>query len=532
MGNQQQNTAAIYCRLSRDDGGDSESNSISNQRELLQRYARDHGFIVRQEYIDDGISGTTFERDGFKRMITDIEEGKISSVICKDLSRLGRNNALVAYYTEIFFPENDIQFIAVNDNIDTFHGENEIMGFKSILNEYYACDISKKVRSTYRMLAVKGDFVGSLAPYGYQRDLSNKHHLIIDEETAPIVKIMFEMAAQGIGCEAIRREFRRREILTPLAYIAGKTGKYQTETVKKYPTDWNTQTVISILKNKAYCGHLVQQKKTVKSFKNKKHVYRPKSEWVEARNTHEAIIDEQTFDIVQSFLVTKKRENVLHEDNIFAGMLKCSTCNHALTFNINVRYRNKNYFCNLYRRSTKRCTAHFITLNVIYNTVLYDIQKKAALAKEYSNSYEEFLRQFTQEQANNSAKAQQKELERCRKRCSELDAIIKQLFEQNVTGVITEERFVILSADYESEELELKKRMEALVKQINKQKRDVDNTSSFFNIISKYTDLTELTKPILHELIEKIVVYDGEGAGRSRKQKVEIYYRFVGLLPG
>ena len=270
MRTNQQKKAAIYLRLSRDDGGDSESNSIGNQRAMLQKYAQERGFIQCFEYVDDGISGTTFERDGLKRMIRDIEDGKIGAVICKDMSRFGRNNAMVAYYTEIFFPDNDIQFIAVNDNIDTFHGENEIMGFKSILNEYYARDISKKIRSSKKVMAAKGEFVGTIAPYGYQKHPDDCHKLIVDEETAPIVKMIFEMAAKGITTVEIKHHLTNAEILTPLAYIAGKTGKYQTESVKNFPTEWNTQTVISILKNKAYCGHMVQQKYTSKSFKTRK----------------------------------------------------------------------------------------------------------------------------------------------------------------------------------------------------------------------------------------------------------------------
>jgi DNA invertase Pin-like site-specific DNA recombinase len=530
MKTQQQN-AALYLRLSRDDGGDAESNSISNQRLLLQNYARERGFVHYFEYVDDGVSGTTFERSGLKQMISDIEAGKIHAVICKDMSRFGRNNAMVAFYTEIFFPENDIQFIAVNDNIDTFHGENEIMGFKSILNEYYARDISKKIRSSKKIMAAKGEFVGTLAPYGYQKHPDDCHRFIVDEETAPIVKMIFEMAAKGITTQQIKNHLTNAEILTPLAYIAGRTGKYQTDSVKNFPTLWNAQTVISILKNKAYCGHMVQQMYTSKSFKNKKIQKRPESEWVEARNTHQHIVDEQTYEIVQSFLVTKKRKNSLNEDNIFSGLLKCSTCDHSLTYNTSGRTPSRNYMCNHYRRSTKRCTSHYITLNRLYQSVLHDIRSKAAIAKEHENSIEEFCQKISDKCAEQGMATHKRDFDKCRKRSDELDAIIKGLFEQRVTGGLTQERFLILSREYETEQAELKRKIETLTAQINKHKNDVSGAIKFFDIIRKFTDISELTKPLLHELIEKIVVYDGEGSGNSRKQKVEIYYRFVGLLP-
>jgi len=327
--------AAIYCRLSRDDGGDAESNSIGNQREMLRQYAKTKGFVVKSEYIDDGISGTTFERTGFKRMIEDIEAGKIGIVMCKDLSRLGRNNALVAYYTEIFFPENDIQFIAVNDGIDTFHGENEIMGFKSIINEYYARDISKKIKSAKRTMSQRGLYVGAIAPYGYMKHPDDKHKLIPDPETAPIVQRMYRLMASGISSCEISTIFSHEEILIPTAYKCSKGIGAHRKFSETRPYGWSITSIQNILRNPIYLGSVVWNKQAVKSFKTGKLVNRPKEEWLIVEGTHEPLIDRKTFDKVQKLMSIKNPANVTEFDNIFRGLLRCSDCG------VNMAYQNQ-----------------------------------------------------------------------------------------------------------------------------------------------------------------------------------------------
>lgn len=534
MINQQQKMAAIYCRLSRDDGGDAESNSIGNQRELLRKFAKDNGIPVRDEYIDDGISGTTFEREGFKRMISDIEDGKIGAVVCKDLSRLGRNNAMVAYYTEIFFVENNVRFIAVNDGIDLAKGDNEIMGFRSVINEFYARDISKKTRSTFQTLALKGKFIGAHAPYGYRVDPEDNHHLLPDEATAPIVRDMFRMAADGAKPYQITVYLSEKKILTPRAYIAHTTGKYKNAINKEFPTEWNLTTVVHILKNREYCGHIISQKETTQSFKSKKVVYRPESEWVISRDMHEALVDEKTFDKVQSLIKTKKRENKSNVDNIFAGLVKCQTCGYGLSYTSpHQRVKTGTYMCNLYKQHSrnKSCTSHYITYRALYDIVLVKFKKLVSFVESNMDDLEAFYNQYLEQGSHMNNRAQRQELGKHQKRVRELDSIIKKIVEQNALGSLTDERFAMLYTEYEIEQRDLNEKIENLQALLNEKKDSLQNAGHFLNAIGKYTNATELNASILHELVEKIVVHEAVGVGKARTQDVDVHWRFIGLLP-
>ena len=530
----QRNGAAIYCRLSRDDGGDAESNSIINQRAQLRQYANDNNFIIHDEYVDDGISGTTFERDSFKRMIADIEDGKISVVLCKDLSRLGRNNAMVAFYTEIFFVERNVRFIAINDAIDTAKGENEIMGFKSIINEYYARDISKKIRSSFRTIALKGMFIGCHAPYGYRIDPNDKHHLLVDDETAPIVKEMFYMASEGVSSRKIGIILSGRKILVPRAYVAKTTGMYKTAFNTDLSTEWNVSTVTNILKNREYCGHLVSQKETTKSFKNKKTVYRPESEWVIVKNTHEALISEQIYEKVQSFIRTRKRANAAHEDNIFAGILKCSTCGYGLSYSRQTqRGKTATYICNLYRQRSRvrACSTHYITFRSLYEMTLRKIQKITSFISENEEDLEAFYKQNLLDGADLINRVKQRELDKCRSRLKELDAIIKRLFEQSVIGTLTEERLGVLSTEYEAEQKALKEKINSVNSYLISERENLQGAGFFLKVIDPYKEVTELTPSLLHEFIEKMVVYEAVGTGKARTQRIDIHWRFIDPFP-
>jgi len=534
MPNQQQMMAAIYCRLSRDDGGDAESNSIGNQREMLRKYAKDNGIPVKDEYVDDGISGTTFERDGFKRMVADIDDGKIGVVLCKDLSRLGRNNALVAYYTEIYFVENNVRFIAVNDGIDSAKGDNEIMGFRSVINEFYARDVSKKTRSSFRTLALKGKFIGAHAPYGYRIDPEDHYHLLPDEETAPVVKEIFRMAAEGISCYKITQHLTGLQILTPRAYIAKTIGRYTNSYNKEFPADWNVSTVANLLRNREYCGHIVSQKETTQSFKNKKTVFRPEAEWVIARDMHTALVDELTFDKVQSFITTKRRINKSNTDNIFAGLIKCGTCGYGVSYTSpHQRTNTGTYMCNLYRQHSRvrPCTSHYVTYRSIYEAVLGRFQKLSAFMEAHGDDLEVFYNQFLQQGSELNNRSKRQELDRYQKRVRDLDSIVKKIVEQNALGTLSDERFAILTADYEAEQRDLKEKVEKLQIQLNQKRDSMQNAGHFINAISIYKDITELNVSVLHELVDKIVIHEAVGVGKARTQKIDIHWRFVGLLP-
>ena len=528
----QSNTAALYCRLSRDDGGDAESNSIITQRQMLRRYAKEQGFTVYDEYVDDGISGTTFERPSLKRMISDIESGKIGIVLCKDMSRLGRNNAMVAYYTEIFFPDNDVRFIAIGDGIDTYKGENEIMAFKSVINEYYARDISKKVRAGYRTRALNGEFTAAFAPYGYMKNPDNKYQLVPDENTAGNVKRIFHMAADGMTPYKIAVKLTKENILTPRAYTAEQHQKYNRCFNSEFPTDWHNTTIVAILKNREYMGHMVCNKRTTKSFKNRKLVELPEENWIITENTHEPLVDEYLFNLAQKVVKVKKRENSKGIPNIFAGLLKCSDCGNGLGY-VHKKGEHKGaYNCNLYRKRTvKYCTAHYITHDALYKLILDDIRRNAKLAQFNKNELDKIALEMSKDSKKEQSRRLSKELEKLRKRNGELDTIIKKLFEQNALGVITDERFMTMAAGYETEQKEVKVKIAELQTQLDEQEAASDNTIKFLNIVSKYVDVKELDSKILNNLIDRIVIYNAEGRSRkNRIQQVDICYKFIGNI--
>jgi len=520
-------------RLSRDDGSDAESNSIGNQRELLRRYAKEHKLCVYDEFVDDGWSGTNFDRPSFQRMIEDIEAGNVTTILVKDLSRLGRNNAMVAYYTEMFFPDNDIRFVAVNDSIDSARGENEIMGFKSIINEWYARDISKKVRSSMRTMAQNGKYVGSNPPYGYKLDPNDRHHLVIDEAAAPVVRDIFNWAAEGVNYNQIAIRLSQRKLPTPRAYAMETKGIYQSVVNPVFHTEWNPQTVRSILRNLEYCGHLVAQKQTTKSFKSQKQVYRPQDEWVIVRDTHDALIKEATFEKVQGFIQTKRRENTLRVDNIFGGLTKCADCGRAMTYNCRDG-KSQRFICNYYRKHSRLgvCTPHLIPYDVLYQAIELQLKSVKACIAENNNDLQAFHDNRLLEGIEVNHQNAQRELEKGRQRMRELDTIVRQLFEQSALGKITESRFHKMSAEYEAEQAALEASLKALQADLSKDMELTRNAGFFMEAMEQYQDGAELTASLLRDLIEKIVIHEAEGEkGEERRQKIDVHWRFVGLLP-
>jgi len=532
------NTAAIYLRLSRDDGSDAESNSIVTQRMMLQKYAKEHGFQVYDEYSDDGWSGTSFERPSFKRMINDIEEGKIGIVLCKDLSRLGRNNAMVAYYTEIVFPDNDVRFIAVNDAIDTALGDsggNAVMPFMSVVNEYYARDISKKVRSAKRTRALNGEHSNGRAPFGYIKNPNEKNKLIVDEETAPILQRIFQMCADGFGNYQIANILTKDRIKNPSAYIFERTGKsYGCFYDPEFPYEWRAETVVAILKNQVYLGHMVNHKQTVKSFKNKKVVNVPKEDWIIVENTHTPLISQELFDKVQSLLKVKKRSNKRNEANIYAGLLKCHDCGKGLslvTAAVPTQKRNVFYNCSSYRHGTRtvefsRCTPHHISRVALDEIVRLYIKKAVSATLDVDAFLENIANSEEDKSADNKAKA------RLEKREKELKVLVKRVFEQNALGKIDDSTFTELYTSYQNELKDIKERLEKAETAIAKKSDKEAIARLFAEAVQKYTQADELSREMLVDLIEKIVVHEHTGPrqGKERKQVVEIYFRFIGKL--
>lgn len=534
MNKQRNNTAALYCRLSRDDGNDSESNSIATQRSMLQRYAKERGFAVYSEYIDDGISGTTFERDGLKRMIADIEDGKIGIVICKDLSRFGRNNALVAYYTELVFPDADVRFIAVNDAIDTALGDcgaNAVMPFMSVVNEYYARDISKKVKSAYHTKALNGEHCGSRTPYGYIKDPSDRYKLIVDEEAAPIVQRIFQLCADGLGVYQISTQFAREKIITPLSLEYMRTGKYASLYDPDYPYDWKANTIATILRNPVYLGHMVSHKQTSKSFKSKKVVFLPREEWIIVEDKHAPIISQELFDKVQAIVKIKRRDNSMDVPNIFAGYIFCSDCGKRLNlYNKNHKRGHTYYICNSYRRGTRRgenrlCSNHSTRADDINEMTLTLIR----LAVQATLDVDKFVEALLATSENDNA--EQKTLARLKKREGELKLLTKRVFEQNALGKIDDNTFADLYAGYQAEQKDVAAKIEHIERKRREVKDREANARMFAAEASKYTNATELSRNMLTDLVEKIVAHQAEGCGSNRKQTIEFYFRFIGQLP-
>jgi len=525
------NIAALYLRLSRDDGVDAESNSIGNQRMMLQRYAKEHGFQVFDEYIDDGYTGTNFERAGFKRMIEDIEAEKIGIVLVKDMSRLGRLNALVTYYTDLYFPDHDVRFIAVDDSIDTDKGDNDIMPFKSILNEYYAKDISKKVRSAKRTMALAGKHIGGHAPYGYVRSPEDKHKIVIDEEAADIVKRIFQMSASGIGYCTIATILSREKILTPAARESMREGKRMYSTVEStLPYEWQGTSVEHMLKNKMYLGHMINGRSSSKSYKNKKHVTHPESEWVIVENTHQAIIPEELYNEVQRICRIKKRPRKIGTIALFQTLMYCADCGHMMKFREDCK--EGCYICGFndkYRTTgdARRCTPHRIPSKVLTNMVLPSINWY--IAQAHSPHFEENMLKAIEPARDTRT---EKTLKREQRRLDELSAIIKKIIEKNALGIITDDTFQQLYAGYQKEQSEVSTRIERLEAERRKVVELRHGIEAFANLLKKYDGpLTVLSREVLLNLIDKIIVHEPIGTkwSKNKTHKIDIYYKGVGL---
>ncbi|MEE0734230.1 recombinase family protein [Monoglobus pectinilyticus] len=475
---------------------------------------------------------SAFERPDFKRMVADIEKGLINIVIVKDLSRLGRNNAMVALYTEMIFPDNDVRFIAINDNIDTTNGDNDIMPFKSVVNEFYAKDISKKIRSAYRVKALNGEFTAAFAPYGYQKDPNNKYKLIPDENTADNVRRIFRLAAEGISPYKISMILSNDKILKPRAYFSETTGRYTTAYDNEHPFGWCNCTVTTIIKNRVYLGHMVNNKSTTKSYKNRKVVKNSPEEWIEVKNTHEPLVDEETWELAQKIIGKKKRPMKTGEIQIFSGLVKCSTCGCSLTLaKQKDRKGNGSFACSKSRKYGKEyCSFHYMRYDNLYKIVLEDIRKHAKIVENCEQDFIEAVTEFKLKKQKEQCLKNEKNIEKAKLRLTELENIIRCLYEDRVKGKISDTRFNILSEGYEQEEEKIKEDINIWQGELNIIKDTKEQTKRFSECVKKYINIEELTAPLLNELIEKIVVHDPKEVDGVRTQKVEIFYRFIGIL--
>ena len=521
---------ALYPRLSHEDELQGESNSISNQKRILETYAKQNGFSNLQWYTDDGYSGANFQRPGFQAMLADIEAGKVGTVIVKDMSRLGRNYLQVGMYTEMIFPQKGVRFIAINDGVDSAQGDNDFAPLRNIFNEWLVRDTSKKIRAVKRSKGMSGKPVTSKPVYGYLMD--EDENFIIDGEAAPVVKQIYSLCLAGNGPTKIARMLAEQQIPTPgtLEYRrTGSTRRYH----PGYECKWATNTVAHILENREYTGCLVNFKTEKVSYKVKQSKENPVEKQAIFENHHEAIIDRETWERVQELRKQRKRPNRYDEVGLFSGILFCADCGSVL---YQQRYQNATrkqdcYICGSYKKRTRDCTAHFIRTDLLTAGVTDNLRKVTSYAAKHEARFMKLLIEQNEDGGKRRNAARKKELEAAEKRISELSAIFKRLYEDSVTGRISDERFTELSADYEAEQKELKERAAAIRAELSKAQEATVNAEKFMNVVRKYTSFEELTPTLLREFVEKIVVhecsYDENG---TRRQDIDIYYSFVGKV--
>lgn len=535
MKKQQHYKAALYCRLSVDDGNFGGSVSIETQKILLEQYCKDHKITDYKFYCDDGCSGTNFDRPSFKKMLSDIDEGKINLVIVKDLSRFGRNYVEAGMYVQRFTDSN-IRFIAADDNYDSLVNSDDLLfPIKNVVNEMYARDVSKKTKAAKKAKARDGQFIGSKAPFGYKIDPNDRHHLIVDEPAAQVVKRIFRLASEGVGYNKMAKIFREEKVLTPIAYFNLNNPDYFKSDYWRKEFDWHVTSIRAILNNEVYLGKLVYGKQRNKSMKSKEKVRNPKEDWIVVENCHEPIITQELWDTVHKILNAKHRPAKAGEVQMFAGLLYCSDCGHCLTYSQKQRkdgsYHGA-YSCWMYKTHGKEyCASHYITFDTIYELVLIDIQRNLFQYRKNTDKFKSILSRKYQSDSQKQAEQITLEYEQKQKRCEELDKIISRLYEDNVLGRIGDERYESMSQSYELEQVEIKKALPILKSKIDELKRQSDCADNFINVIKKYTIIDKLDAAILNELIDKIVVHHKEQAENGRTfQQIEIYYRFVGKL--
>lgn len=535
MKKQQHYKAALYCRLSVDDGNFGGSVSIETQKILLEQYCKDHKITDYKFYCDDGCSGTNFDRPSFKKMLSDIDEGKINLVIVKDLSRFGRNYVEAGMYVQRFTDSN-IRFIAADDNYDSLVNSDDLLfPIKNVVNEMYARDVSKKTKAAKKAKARDGQFIGSKAPFGYKIDPNDRHHLIVDEPAAQVVKRIFRLASEGVGYNKMAKIFREEKVLTPIAYFNLNNPDYFKSDYWRKEFDWHVTSIRAILNNEVYLGKLVYGKQRNKSMKSKEKVRNPKEDWIVVENCHEPIITQELWDTVHKILNAKHRPAKAGEVQMFAGLLYCSDCGHCLTYSQKQRkdgsYHGA-YSCWMYKTHGKEyCASHYITFDTIYELVLIDIQRNLFQYRKNTDKFKSILSRKYQSDSQKQAEQITLEYEQKQKRCEKLDKIISRLYEDNVLGRIGDERYESMSQSYELEQVEIKKALPILKSKIDELKRQSDCADNFINVIKKYTIIDKLDAAILNEPIDKIVVHHKEQAEDGRTfQQIEIYYRFVGKL--
>ena len=522
-------STALYCRLSVDDGEEGDSNSIVNQKKMLGDYAQSHGYFNPKFYTDDGYSGTNFNRPGFQELIRDVDAGRVGTIIVKDMSRLGRDYLKVGYYSEVYFGEAGVHFIAVNDGVDNMvENDSDFTPFRNIMNEWYAKDTSKKVKAVLRAKGKSGKSLTNCPPYGYTKDGDGNWH--IEEEAAGIIRSIYSMCVEGYGPSQIARKLNETGAISPIVWKHKVGWKYKLEKVD-HPEIWTVTAVRRILSNPVYLGHTINFRTKKKSYKSHSVVFLPKEDWVVFENTHEPIIDKDTFDTVQKLREgIKRRLSIDGEMSVFSGLLYCADCGNKMYLN---RHRGKEkdcFNCASYRKEKhSQCTSHYITLHAVEKIVLEDLQRVLGMAKAHEKEFVAMLQEKSKRKSTKDSADKHREYEETEKRIAMLDRIIQNLYEDKVCGSLTEERFKKLAQTYEQEQAELTEKIKALRADIAAVKKDEEDISRFMRLVKKYTELTELTPEVVRTFIDKILIH-ARKSDKQCSQEVEIIYNCIGAV--
>ena len=525
-------TAFLYERLSRDDNLEGESYSIGNQKKLLTKMAKEKGYTNLVHFLDDGISGVTMDRPGFNDMMEQLAAGKAAAVFVKDLSRLGRNYIEVGRLTEEFFPEHDIRLVAVSDNIDTAEGENELAPIRNLFNEWYARDISKKRRISNKIKGNAGEPMGP-PPYGYKKDPDDPKRWIVDEEAAQVVRRVFRMTLDGYGTEQIATIFSEEKILTPIAYWREKGVNRPGKSKLRGPYMWNSSTITHILSLQEYCGDILNFKTYSKSYKNKKRLANDRENWVIFQDVHEPIIERAVFEQVQQKRgKIRKRRTHEGERNMFSGLLVCADCGHNLHFHFNQGNPDIKYFnCSNYKGNRGTCTStHYVRVDFLEQVVLGEIRRLTKFASQFEDEFVKAVIGHSQQAEATDRKLKEKELKALQARDEELDGLFERIYEDNVSGKLSDDRFARMSRRYEEEQKELAEKIKALRAEIDKQNSQSMTTDMFISLVRKYTRARKLTPRMLNELIEKIEVFNAEKVDGVWEQRLRIHYNCVGAI--
>ena len=529
---------ALYCRLSHEDELAGESNSISNQKDILKKYADEHGFFNTQYYIDDGYSGVDFERPDFKRMLDDVDNGRIGVIITKDLSRLGRNHLHVGLYTEEYFPKNNVRYIAINDNVDTANPNSsgtDMAAFYNIFNEFHVKETSKKIRATWRIKAQRGERIATRPAYGYMKNPDNPKQIIPNPETAPVVKRIFQMCAEGMGPSYIARVLENDKIYTPTMYEFKRTGTRLTGLNEELPYSWSVRTITDMFENVIYLGHTLNLKTENISYKDHRKRIRPKEQQVMNENTHEAIVSQETWDIVHKLRDGKRRRTKSGYKSIFAGILFCADCKSKLYFvsGDSIKSERFHFICAKYRKKGKaKCSIHSINEKVLYEIVLEEIRRVTEFARERTEEFAEYINKNSETHLKKELKDKQKLLDKHKKRLTEVSTIFRKLYEDNALGRITDEQFQMLSQGYVEEKKQLESDISELETIVAEMKNKSGSSKTFIELAKRFTDIQELTSEILHTFISKIEIHEkvkDETTGK-KTQNIDIYFTHVGKM--